>query len=571
MKLVAFSVENYRSITNARKIPVSDYSLLIGANNEGKSNILHALKLAMDALVEWHTQVIYTKDGKLVRIPHRRPSGFHWNTDYPISKQSKYPKGKCNIILEFALNDTEIAEFRTEIKSNLNGTLPILFEFGHDPFEVSVQKPGKGYSTLNRKSARIADFVSRRIRFEYIPSVRTASEAGRVINKLLDGELGKLDDDLEYKSALEAIEHLQKPVLDALAETIQRTVAGFLPNVRSVKLETQKDARRTALRRSVNIIIDDGNETYLERKGDGVQSLVALAMMRHASERNSREASTIIAIEEPEAHLHPSAVHELRAVIEELSSTNQIVLSSHSPLFVNPTNLKNTIIVKESRAKCADHVSEIRDALGVRFSDNLHNASIVVLVEGSDDVGALTEILSQRSEKIKAAISSGMIALDHLSGASSLSQKASFYASSACQLQCFLDDDDAGRRAVNKAISAKTVKIVDVTLCAVPHLDESELEDLYDKNVYQNAFFTEFGVDIKLKVKGKTKQKWSDNVERLFTENGKPWSDQIKQSVKNWLSDFARKNAASIVNEQLASPLNNFIRGVEKKIDQLEA
>ncbi|MGR3713740.1 MAG: AAA family ATPase [Shimia sp.] len=49
---MSFSVENYRSITTARKIPLSDYSLLVGANNEGKSNILHALTLGMDALIE---------------------------------------------------------------------------------------------------------------------------------------------------------------------------------------------------------------------------------------------------------------------------------------------------------------------------------------------------------------------------------------------------------------------------------------------------------------------------------------------------------------------------------------
>lgn len=571
MKLVSFSVENYRSITTARKIPISQYSLLIGANNEGKSNILHALKLAMDALVNWHRQVVRLPDGRVVRSGTRRVAGFRWETDYPVSRQLKHQDGTCNITLEFQLSDKEITEFKDEIKSNLNGTLPILFEFGPNSFDVSVQKPGRGHQTLNKKSKIIADFVSRKLRFEYIPSVRTASNAGRVIEDLLETELSDLEDNEEYKAALEEIEKLQQPILDALGVTIQKTIARFLPNVRSVKLHVQKDARRSALRRSVNIIVDDGTETALKRKGDGVQSLVALAMMRHASDGGSRDANTIVAIEEPEAHLHPAAIHELKSVIEELSATNQVVLSSHSPLFVNPTNLKNTIIVKESRAKCADHVSEIRDALGVRFGDNLHNASIVVLVEGSDDVAALTEILSQRSEKIKASISSGMIALDHLSGASSLSQKASFYASSACQLQCFLDDDDAGRRAVDKAIAAKTVRISDVTLCVVPHLDQSELEDLYDKNVYQNAFCAEFGVDIKMKVKGKAKEKWSDHVERLFIENGKPWSDQIKQSAKNWLSDFASKNAATIINENIATPLNNFIAGLEKKIDQLDA
>ncbi|MCC8931002.1 ATP-dependent nuclease [Rhizobium sp. 'Codium 1'] len=568
MRLVSFSVENYRSITTARKIPISNYSLLVGANNEGKSNILHALKLGMDALINWHLSVVRTVDGRIVASRARRMTSYDWKTDYPVGRQQKHQNEKTKITLEFSLDAGEILEFKQDIKSNLNGTLPILLEFGRDDtYDVSVQKPGKGKDTLNRKSTRIADFVSRRIRFEYIPAVRTASSASRVINTLLDTELRALDDDPMLRQALDQIEALQKPVFDALAETIRSTIAGFLPTVKTVKLQTRREARQSALRRDIDIILDDGNETKLQRKGDGVQSLVALAIMRHASETTSAHKSTIIAIEEPEAHLHPSAIHELKSVIEDLSESNQIVLSSHSPIFVNANNLTNTVIVKSNRAKCAEHVSEIREALGVRFADNLHNASLVLLVEGTDDVKALSAILSARSAAVRSALANGYITFDHLSGASSLSQKASFYSAAACRILSFLDDDDAARKAVEKALAAKSVKISEVTLCAVPHLEESELEDIYDKNVYQKAFIEEFGVDPKSKPKGKGKLKWSASMERVFKEAGKPWSDNIKQSLKNWLADYAADNAMSIIKAEIAGPLDAFVASVEARIE----
>lgn len=266
---------------------------------------------------------------------------------------------KTKITLEFLLDEKEIGEFRQEIKSNLNGTLPILISFDRQDYELSVQKPGKGSVTLNKKSWRIADFVSRRIRFVYIPAIRTADSASRVIHQLVEKELQKLEDVPEYSSALEKIESLQKPIFDELATTIQTTVTGFLPGVKSVRLEAKRDARQRALRREVEILINDGYETKLERKGDGVQSLVALALMRHAADQTQGNCSTVVAIEEPESHLHPSAIHELKAVIEELSAKNQVVLSSHSPLFVNMNDLSNTIIVSGSRAKAAHHVSEI--------------------------------------------------------------------------------------------------------------------------------------------------------------------------------------------------------------------
>ena len=58
MRLVSFSVSNFRSITTAKKVPLSNYSILVGANNEGKSNILNALAIAMGVLVEFKRNLI---------------------------------------------------------------------------------------------------------------------------------------------------------------------------------------------------------------------------------------------------------------------------------------------------------------------------------------------------------------------------------------------------------------------------------------------------------------------------------------------------------------------------------
>jgi AAA15 family ATPase/GTPase len=156
MKLVSFSVENYRSITTARKVQLSGYSLLIGANNEGKSNLLHALTLAMDALVDWHRSLRRTIDGRILGVSARY-SGYDWSTDFPIQKQRKAnDKSITNITLEFLLDETEIVLFKSEIGSTMNGTLPISISFGKDGFNLFVQKPGKGFASLNKKSTRIA-------------------------------------------------------------------------------------------------------------------------------------------------------------------------------------------------------------------------------------------------------------------------------------------------------------------------------------------------------------------------------------------------------------------------------
>ena len=228
--------------------------------------------------------------------------------------------------------------------------------FSQTSFDVAVRKQGRGGASLTKKSNRIADFIARRIRFEYIPAIRTAESASRIVGQLVGKELLRLEDNEDYKNAVGKIEELQRPVFEALAATIKSTVSSFLPSVKSVQLNSRRDERYRALRNDVEVVVDDGQQTILERKGDGVQSLVALALMRHASQQNATGLSNVIAIEEPESHLHPQAIHELRTVIDALSKNNQVVLTSHSPLFVNPNHLENTIIVKESRAVCASRI-----------------------------------------------------------------------------------------------------------------------------------------------------------------------------------------------------------------------
>ena len=53
MKLKSFTVQKYRSIIAAKRIPVGRKTVLVGPNNEGKSNILRALITAMNLLTRW--------------------------------------------------------------------------------------------------------------------------------------------------------------------------------------------------------------------------------------------------------------------------------------------------------------------------------------------------------------------------------------------------------------------------------------------------------------------------------------------------------------------------------------
>jgi len=90
MKLVAVTVENFQSITAARKIPLSQLTTLVGPNNEGKSNILRAIVIAVKYLVGRRTlnysRPIYARPSRLRR---RELTRYDWDNDCPLNLQKK--------------------------------------------------------------------------------------------------------------------------------------------------------------------------------------------------------------------------------------------------------------------------------------------------------------------------------------------------------------------------------------------------------------------------------------------------------------------------------------------------
>src|SRR5690348_686209 len=169
MQLVSFSVENFRSITAAYKLPIKQTTILIGPNNEGKSNILRALVTSLEVLASFAGRRI-TPSGRIRYLV--AGESYNWSNDFPVSLQEKYPKGESVFDLEFRLDQDEIGEFYSEVKSNLNGNLPIRLTLGREDPGFKVVKKGPGGPALSRKAAAIANFVAKRININYIPVIR---------------------------------------------------------------------------------------------------------------------------------------------------------------------------------------------------------------------------------------------------------------------------------------------------------------------------------------------------------------------------------------------------------------
>jgi len=202
---------------------------------------------------------------------------YQWSNDCPLKLQKSDNSGS-KITLEFELSEKDLVEFYTVIGSTLNGNLPLTILFAKNSVIVSIVKPGRGGKALNAKSARIVQFLASKIDVQYIPAVRTAGSAVQIVEELVAGELAKIESDPKYQQALADISALQQPVLEELSKSITATMREFLPNIKQARIVIPEQDRSFALRGISSISLDDGVETDIGVKGDGVQSLAALAL-----------------------------------------------------------------------------------------------------------------------------------------------------------------------------------------------------------------------------------------------------------------------------------------------------
>lgn len=557
MKLVSFSLQNYRSIISARKVPLSDLSVLIGKNNEGKSNILHAIDLAMHILIFSSRYPVDRYGINILTHPGIR-NKFSWDTDFPVQLKTK--KRTTKFTLEFLLNDTEISRFKEEIKSSLNGELPIEISISDaEGISIKVIKKGPGAISLSKKSRSIARFIGNSISFNYIPAIRTAQSSFRVVNEMVSERLSSIEDKPEYAEAIKKIEEIQRPVLDEISHYIYSALAKFLPDIKNVNIKMGSDDIRSVLRRNFEIHIDDGVETKLELKGDGVKSIVALGLLK---ERKGESGESIIAFEEPESHLHPGAIHQLKNVISELATKGQIILSTHCGCFANRDVISSNIIIDNNKARNAKNISEIRDSLGIKMSDNLTNADFVLIVEGPDDKIALESILRKHSEKIRNMIINGNMVIDIIGGAGNLSYKASLHDAHLCKVAVFIDNDKSANDAYNSAIVSGIVNPSNTFFASVQGMEESELEDCYLLDVYKDEI-EKFGVVLNNRLFKNNKKKWSDRMKDVFRAHGKRWDENTKTEIKHTVANLAAAYPANPIDDRKTECINGLVVYIE--------
>jgi predicted ATP-dependent endonuclease of OLD family len=564
MKIKSFSIKNFRSISEANIKNINELLIFIWKNNEWKSNILKWLKVSLECIsISWRYST--------VRAAHRRSKIYDWESDFPVKYQSRSRWLNTIFKIEFELNESEIQDFKLHTWSKINWVLKVEIKIWKDSrpnikFIKKWQSNKTWENAFSQKQRKICKYIANNIHFNYIPAIRTDEQAIEEVKQLVSDQLSSVENNPEYIEALNTINRLQSPIKIDLENKIKDSLKWFIPEISSVEINMPQAEVRYSLRSTFDIYIDDWSRTLLSSKWDWVKSLATLGLLKDS---NKSEWISLIAIEEPEAHLHPWAIHWVKEVLSILSQDRQVIISTHNPIFIDNLNLSNNYIVSEWSVKKVSKISEIRSVLWVKVSDNLSQSSFVLLVEWEDDRISLESILTHKSEIIKRAITNRALNIIWIGWASKLTSELYRYQHLMCTTYSYLDNDEAWIKAKEQALKEWTLSESNYNLTICNWMQESEFEDCLNSNIYKDVILEKFGVNCDVG-EFKSNKKRSIRMKDVFCSQWKDFNDRTKSNVKLEIAYKVKEDPSnSLCKYKWSSIINGLIPNLERIINKL--
>jgi len=345
VKVTRVEVKNFRSLFGEEQGQVVAFDVaegmntLIGPNNCGKSNILRALALALDA------DTPFDRDRDM---PAQFAFAVPWIT---VTFSIEHPTSMERTLLRY------LDEYERSVKPGGS------FYADENMARLAVSFPGNDKSGARRTEQFLArgagarrgdtEKLDKALR-QFRKCYRYVSVAsGESIESLLAGKFREilrtvlhehLQGEFEAAERRRAgyVEGLRSHLLGPLQDAIGDIVGELFPEVTGVSLVPRVASIDDTLQ-DVTVNMRDAVDTPLVAKGTGVRGGVLVAMLRYLADHGKR--SMVFAVEEPEAFLHPKAQEDLRDDLEKLAERSDVTLfvSTHSP-FVVSRNPKAQVI-----------------------------------------------------------------------------------------------------------------------------------------------------------------------------------------------------------------------------------
>ena len=553
-------IKNFRSI-NEVKLELSNYSVIFGKNNEGKSNIMRAIYRGWTLLEDFSNhnhnavRLRHNKNGFKIRTRGNLISNTSKEVEDDITKDSDDKNNLIQIGYYFDLSDEEYIEINKSMNSKTKITKKIYVEIQYDDSlfykcRVKLNSNGNFLSSPKNILASII-FIQKKFDIDYIPSIRTEETATEIVQNAVKERLKDLTLRDEYNEAINLINQLQDQELKKIASQIEPDLKRYLKNIKSVEVVSLRSDRpliRYGYSNDIDININDGRLTSIKNKGDGIKSLIALSILQ-TSESNNR----LLMIDEPESHLHSGAIRELKSKIMSDTLNHQTLICSHHQIFVDRNTIKNNKLLNGGKINEKIDIRKIRQELGVSLGENLLSAEIVLLVEGETDKSIIEMYIKNKRTDLQNLLEEGIFIIDSVRGVSKIDQKISVYESGLCNVVALLDNDEAVKSNKTKINLDKSNYFLVPTFNKI----ESEIEDIFEKDFIFKVVDEQFGLNNSYDKKRMGKKKFTNGLKAILHNKGKIFEkeeeEQFKWRVISRLKEEENLPINPIYNEFLES------------------
>lgn len=381
MKLSKLYIKGFRNFKEAT-INFNNQSLIIGANDVGKTNLLYALRILLDR-------------------------GFS-DLDLELKESDFYAYEETNeVIITAFFDDIKEDCILSKMKGDISGDGNLVIKY--------LATKGEDYKFFCGKSDADEDlheyaipYYRKVLNIKYINSKR---DFWGYINKTKNILLQQAKEDRSAET-IDMDDALYKQISDKLKE-----VDSQIPELSYVKNATEQineELNKLAIHNQEQKVVFDTASTDTDsvinkisitsKHGDkklligGEGRLNQIYLSLWASQNRISEYSnevSILCVEEPEAYLHPHQQRELARYLCQVLK-GQVILTSHSPYIVcefSPNSImrlyKDDQETKVASDGCSSVIEEGFDGFGYRMSvipAEAFFADCVILVEGQSEL-----------------------------------------------------------------------------------------------------------------------------------------------------------------------------------------
>lgn len=400
MFISELQLENYRVFKEKTKIEFNEgINVLIGQNNSGKTTLIKALSILFDHSSSKSMSINdFSKNITIAELKEKPPEiiisailkesenekdysdDLVTVSDWLINLESPY---KAKITYHYYLPEKELENYKEELKSLSSSNTDYYWQLIESKFLRKFRY--KRYVGNSKHKNTLDSSDLKKFDFQFLSPIRDVerdlySGSNTLLKEVIDFFMDyniKTDEELSDQEKKEKIRENKKkfnqgtkPLLEQLHQRMEagkkeilkyadKTGASFDGS----KPEFAGELLDTEMYSALKLMVEDNTEIQIpaDQNGLGYNNLIYISLLLAKMQKDASgdylgsnaKIYSILAIEEPEAHLHPNMQYLFLKFLNnnQEDEVRQIFISSHSPNITAAVDLDDLIVLNKKEDK----------------------------------------------------------------------------------------------------------------------------------------------------------------------------------------------------------------------------